>query len=180
MSSRRIFDTASKLLLLCAHLIPSRQRASAFHPSCHRRPRFQTQQHAPHRGSTSLQRFFNGAVPQNIFDLPTEKTAQQVISSAATALKNSDTSCLKNNMPKIARICHPSAVFALHAVKETQKPRRLSVSPHGNSAGLSMQSPWHKAKDALRRYPHKKILRSCRCAERQKTLPSVKYAQNTV
>ena len=168
MSSRRIFDTASKLLLLCAHLIPSRQRVSAFHPSCHRRPCFQTQQHAPHRGSTSLQRFFNGAVPQNIFDLPTEKTAQQVISSAATALKNSDTSCLKNNMPKIVRICHPSAVFALHAVKETQKPRRLSVSPHGNSAGLSMQSPWHKAEgctSALSAQKNFEKLQMCRAAK---------------
>lgn len=83
-------------------------------------------------------------------------------------------------MPKIARICHPSAVFALHAAKETQKPRGYPYLRTEILPGFQCKARGIKPKDALRRYPHKKIfLKSCRCAERQKTLPSVKYAQNT-
>lgn len=48
-------------------------------------------------------------------------------------------------MPKIARICHPSAVFALHAVKETQKPRGYPYLRTDILPGFQCKARGHKA-----------------------------------
>ncbi len=71
-------------------------------------------------------------------------------------------------MPKIVRICHPSAVFALYAAKETQKPRGYPYFRTDILPGFQCKARGIKPTDALRRYPHKKIfekLQMCRTAK---------------